>query len=115
MAREISGNVPSVPANGCLATLLVRWSSKKIEGSSQQQSGCLGNPSRPVRGNLRFPLTLTYHGCPRASPTPTYFSPTNTERQYPSTSLCLNSTYQQSFNGDDFPKMAESILSAVKL
>jgi len=24
----------------------------------------LGNPFRQVKGNLRFPLTYTYHGCP---------------------------------------------------
>ncbi len=26
----------------------------------------LGHPCRQVKGNLRFPLTCTYHGCPRA-------------------------------------------------
>jgi len=44
---------------------------KKIDGSSQpptETSPCLGNPSRIAQGNLRFPLTLTYHGCPRRVP-----------------------------------------------
>ena len=27
-----------------------------------------GNPFRRVKGNLRFPLNCTYHGCPRQTP-----------------------------------------------
>ena len=55
-----------VPANGCLATLPLRWSCQGIEDSSQRQpSAGSENPSRRVNGNLRFPLTFTYHGCPQ--------------------------------------------------
>jgi hypothetical protein len=58
--------LPSVvPANGCLATLLMRWSSQLIEDSPRHASFTRReNPSCQVVGNLRFPLTLTYHGCP---------------------------------------------------
>jgi len=50
-----------VPANGCLAKLLL-WSRNQVEGSSPP-SQRFGNSQ--VQGNLRIPLTSTYHGCPR--------------------------------------------------
>jgi hypothetical protein len=54
-----------VPANGCLATLLMRWSYQPIEDSSPNRSFTRReNAFRQVKGNLRFPLTVTYHGCP---------------------------------------------------
>jgi len=48
-----------VPANGCLAKLLL-WSRNQVEGSSPP-SQRFGNSQ--VQGNLRIPLTSTYHGC----------------------------------------------------
>jgi hypothetical protein len=45
----------------------VRWRNEKIEDSSELQEVVrLENPIRQVKGNLRFPLTVTYHGCPRS-------------------------------------------------
>jgi hypothetical protein len=41
---------------------------EEIEGSSGlQEHKRSGNPSRRVKGNLHFSLTVTYHGCPRNS------------------------------------------------
>jgi hypothetical protein len=51
-----------VPANGCLAKLLLLWSLNQVEGSSPL-SKRFGKSQ--VQGNLRLPLTSTYHGCPR--------------------------------------------------
>jgi hypothetical protein len=54
-----------VPANGCLATLLMRWSQDGIEDSSLDESATRRENTSPhVVGNLRFPLTFTYHGRP---------------------------------------------------
>jgi hypothetical protein len=53
-----------VPANGCL-TKLSLWSSEKIEGGSSSIQR-FGTPQAP--GDLRLPLTSTYHGCPRFFP-----------------------------------------------
>ena len=52
-----------VPANGCLAKLPL-WSHKQVEGSSTPLQR-FGNSQ--VQGDLRLPLTCTYHGCPRVS------------------------------------------------
>ena len=57
-----------VPANGCLATLLMRWSCLRVEDSSLRKSFTRReNTFRQVKGNLRFPLTITYHRCPASS------------------------------------------------
>jgi hypothetical protein len=48
-----------VPANGCLATLRMRWSSQLIEDSSPHASFTRReNPSCRVKGNLRFDLVI---------------------------------------------------------
>jgi hypothetical protein len=61
-------NTESYLAALCRSALQpLSWSQNKIDGSSQTVSGskaCLGDHSRRVQGNLCFPLTLTYHGCP---------------------------------------------------
>jgi hypothetical protein len=42
----------------------MRWSCYRIEDSSLRQSSTRReNAFRKVVGNLRFPLTVTYHGC----------------------------------------------------
>jgi hypothetical protein len=42
----------------------MRWSCQRIEDSSLRQSFTRReNTFRQVAGNLRFPLTVTYHGC----------------------------------------------------
>jgi hypothetical protein len=51
----------TVPANGCLAKLLL-WPYSKIAGWSAPFQR-FGKPQ--VQGDLRLPLTSTYHGCPR--------------------------------------------------
>ena len=59
-----------VPANGCLATLLLRWQcvrSRTVQNHIYKIAW--GNSFRQVEGNLRFPLTVTYHGCPSSFPT----------------------------------------------
>jgi hypothetical protein len=58
-----------VPANGCLATLLLRWQSvrsRTVQNHIPQTAW--ENLLRQVRGNLRLPLTVTYHGCPASPP-----------------------------------------------
>ena len=51
--------------HGCLATLLLRWLCARSRTVLNQISqNAWGNLFRQVRGNLRFPLTVTYHGCP---------------------------------------------------
>jgi hypothetical protein len=41
----------------------MRWSYKLIEGSSERANSTRReNPPCRVKGNLRFPLTVTYHG-----------------------------------------------------
>src|SRR5271168_3082845 len=47
----------------------MRWSRQAIEDSSERLiASRRENPFRPVKGNLRFPLTYTYHGCHRIRP-----------------------------------------------
>jgi hypothetical protein len=54
-----------VPANGCLATLLLRWHCVRSRTVLNQiHQIAWGSPFRQVKGDLRFPLTFTYHGCP---------------------------------------------------
>src|ERR1700735_4034563 len=51
-----------VPANGCLATLLLRWQSIRSTTVQNQSHSIVGGTlSRQAWGNLRFPLTVTYH------------------------------------------------------
>src|ERR1700691_6226600 len=71
-AGLLSLNLPGrgsgfVPANGCLATLLLRWQCVRSTTVQNQSHSIVGGTlSRQAWGNLRFPLTVTYHGC-RAS------------------------------------------------
>src|SRR5579884_1786895 len=66
-----------VPANGCLAKLSL-WSRNQVEGSSSPLQR-FGNS--PVQGNLRLPLTCTFHGCHRfPRPRVRYASHTGTLR-----------------------------------
>src|SRR5262249_2197829 len=51
----------TVPANGCLAKLAL-WPRQQIVGDSRSQPR-FGNSQ--AQGDLRLPLTSTYHGCPR--------------------------------------------------
>jgi hypothetical protein len=60
----------TVPANGCLAKLLL-WPYSKIAGWSAPFQR-FGKPQ--VQGDLRLPLTSTYHGCPPVSPVYTVYS-----------------------------------------
>ena len=65
LSLNLRGRSFTVPANGCLATLLLRWlreGSRTVLNRSPQIAW--GKPFHQVRGNLRFPLTVTYHGCP---------------------------------------------------
>jgi hypothetical protein len=58
-----------VPANGCLVTLLLHWQYvRSTTVQNQSQLIVAATLSRQVWGNLRFPLTVTYHGCPESSP-----------------------------------------------
>ena len=66
LSLNLRGRSFTVPANGCLATLLLRWlheGSRTVLNRIPQIAW--GKPFHQVRGNLRFPLTVTYHGCPR--------------------------------------------------
>src|ERR1700677_955808 len=67
LSLNLRGRGFTVPANGCLATLLLRW---QREGSrtvlNQFRKSTWGNSFHQVKGNLRFPLTITYHGCPHS-------------------------------------------------
>gem|GEM_PF-6373526 len=50
----------------------MRWSCHKTEDSSLLKTTTHREIRfRLVEGNLRFPLTLTYHGCPQLSPSDT--------------------------------------------
>ena len=52
-----------------LATLPKRWARQTIEHSSERSlSVRRENRFRKVRGDLRFPLTFTYHGCAASPP-----------------------------------------------
>src|ERR1700684_50935 len=65
LSLNLRGRSFTVPANGCLATLLLRWlreGSRTVLNRIPQIAW--GKPFHQVRGNLRFPLTVTYHGCP---------------------------------------------------
>src|ERR1700677_97098 len=66
LSLNLRGRSFTVPANGCLATLLLRWlreGSRTVLNRIPQIAW--GKPFYQVRGNLRFPLTVTYHGCPQ--------------------------------------------------
>jgi hypothetical protein len=65
LSLNLRGRGFTVPANGCLATLLLRWQcvrSRTVLNRIPQIAW--GKPFHQVKGNLRFPLTVTYHGCP---------------------------------------------------
>jgi len=62
---DLRGRRFTVFANGCLTTLLLRWlreGPRAVLNHIPQIAW--GRPSHQVKGNLRFPLTVTYHGCP---------------------------------------------------
>ena len=71
LSLNLRGRSFTVPANGCLATLLLRWQcvrSRTVLNRIPQIAW--GKPFHQVNGNLRFPLTVTYHGCPESSTVP---------------------------------------------
>ena len=64
---KLRGRLEAVPVNGCLVPLTRGPLCEPLAGKAWQQRNHLRRLRKPrsgVLGNLRFPLTNSYHGCP---------------------------------------------------